>query len=88
MVTSIEYPDRFRVDADTPAGKVTQVYADGRYWIQDARGTNELPESARGQIQGNVQRDIVRVPPIRIEEEPAPGGGAAFRIELPAGPAT
>jgi len=61
VVTSIEYPDRFRVDADTPAGKVTQVYADGRYWIQDARGTNELPESARAQIQGNVQRDIVRV---------------------------
>ncbi|HXT29509.1 MAG TPA: hypothetical protein VN716_09525, partial [Vicinamibacterales bacterium] len=61
VVTSIEYPDRFRVDAETPAGTVTQVYADGRYWIQDARGTNELPESARGQIQGNVQRDIVRV---------------------------
>jgi len=61
VVTSIEYPDRFRVDADTPAGKVTQVYAGGRYWIEDARGTNELPESARGQIQGSVQRDIVRV---------------------------
>jgi zinc protease len=61
VVTSIEYPDRFRVDADTPGGKVTQVYADGRYWIQDARGINELPETARGQIQGNVQRDIVRV---------------------------
>jgi zinc protease len=61
VVTSIEYPDRFRVDADMPGGKVSQVYADGRYWIQDARGTNELPEAARGQIQASVQRDIVRV---------------------------
>jgi zinc protease len=61
VVTSIAYPDRFRVDADMPGGKVTQVYAEGRYWIQDARGTSELPEAARGPIQGNVQRDIVRV---------------------------
>ncbi len=61
VVTSIEYPDRYRVDADMPGGKVAQVYADGRYWIQDARGTSEIPPEARGPIQSNVQRDIVRV---------------------------
>jgi hypothetical protein len=59
VVTSIEYPDRYRVDADAPGGKVSQVYADGRYWIQDDRGTSELPPEARGPIQASVQRDIV-----------------------------
>jgi zinc protease len=61
VVTSIEYPDRFRIDADMPGGKVAQVYADGRYWIQDARGVSELPPEARGPIQASVQRDLVRV---------------------------
>jgi len=61
IVTSIEYPERYRVDADTPGGKVAQVYADGRYWIQDARGVNEMPPAAQGPIQSSVQRDIVRV---------------------------
>ena len=59
VVTSIEYPDRYRVDADAPGGKVSQVYAEGRYWIQDARGTRELPPEARGPIQASIQRDIV-----------------------------
>ena len=61
IVTSIEYPDRYRVDADTPAGKVAQVYADGRYWVQDANGVSEMPPAAQGPIQSSVQRDIVRV---------------------------
>ena len=61
IVTSIEYPDRFRVDADMPTGKVTQVYADGRYWIAEPGGVKEIPPEARGPIQSNVQRDIVRV---------------------------
>ncbi len=61
VVTTIEYPDRYRVDADMPGGKVAQVYADGHYWIQDARGVNELPPDARGPIQSSVQRDLVRV---------------------------
>jgi zinc protease len=59
VVTSIEYPDRYRVDAATPRGKVSQVYADGRYWIQDDKGTSELQPEARGPIQASVQRDIV-----------------------------
>jgi zinc protease len=61
IVTSIEYPDRFRIDADMPGGKVTQVYAGGRFWIEDARGVRELPEEARAQIRGNIERDVVRV---------------------------
>jgi zinc protease len=61
VVTSIEYPDRFRVDARMPGGTVAQVYADGRFWIEDARGVRELPEDARAQIRGSIERDVVRV---------------------------
>ena len=61
ILTSIEYPDRFRVDADMPGGKVTQVYADGRYWIAEADVVKELPPEARRPIQSSVQRDMVRV---------------------------
>jgi zinc protease len=61
ILTSIEYPDRFRVDADMPGGKITQVYADGRYWIAEANVVKEIPPEARGPIQSSVQRDIVRV---------------------------
>jgi hypothetical protein len=59
VVTSIEYPDRYRVDADMPGGKLSQVYADGRFWVQDDRGTRELPPEGRGPIQASIQRDIV-----------------------------
>ena len=61
VVTSIEYPDRFRVDAAMPGGKVAQVYADGRFWIEDARGVRELPEEARAQIRASIERDVLRL---------------------------
>ncbi len=61
MVTSIEYPDRFRVDAEMPDGRVAQVYVDGRFWVIDPGGVKELPPEARGPVQAIVQRDTVRV---------------------------
>jgi zinc protease len=57
----IEYPDRFRLDAETPGGKLAQVYADGRYWVQDASGVKEMPEDGQAPVQSAIQRDIVRV---------------------------
>jgi len=61
VVTSIEYPDRFRIDADMPGGTVVQVFADGRFWIQDASGVRDAPAAARGATEAPIQRDIVRV---------------------------
>src|SRR5262249_5391608 len=61
VVQSIEYPDRYRTDADMPGGKVTQVYADGRYWIVSDGVVKEIPEAARGPLRASVQRDIIRV---------------------------
>jgi len=58
-VTSIQYPDRYRIEADTPAGQLVQVYADGAYWIQDARGVHDAPDAVRAEIRAAVQRDLV-----------------------------
>lgn len=60
-VTSIEYPDHFRVDADLPGGKITQVYSSGRFWIQDQQGVREMPKEAQGPLQASVDRDMIRV---------------------------
>ena len=57
--TSIEYPDRYRVDAETAAGPLVQVYAEGRYWVRDDRGVNEPSPEVRDDIKGSVQRDLV-----------------------------
>jgi zinc protease len=60
-ITSIHYPDRFRVEADTPSGKVVQVFASGRYWIQDPGGVKELTAAESGAIRAAVERDSVSV---------------------------
>ena len=62
FLNQIEYPGRFRVDAETPAGRVTQVFADGKYWIGDAsRGIAELDAEKSAPIRAAVERDVVRV---------------------------
>jgi zinc protease len=58
---SIEYPDRFRLDSDTPGGKLAQVFADGRYWVQDASGAKEMPAEGRAPMQSAIQHDIIRL---------------------------
>ncbi len=74
--TSIEYPDRYRVDAETPGGPLVQVYANGRYWVRDARGVNEPSPDVREDIKGSVQRDLVPLllraaaGKVRVREEP------------------
>ena len=60
VVANIEYPERFRIDADMPGGKIAQVYADGRYWVIDPDGkANEMPEEGRPSIRASVQRDMI-----------------------------
>jgi zinc protease len=61
IVQSIEYPDRFRVDAVMPGGKVSQVYADGRFWVESASGVAEMDPAAAETIRAAVERDMTRV---------------------------
>jgi zinc protease len=58
-VTLIHYPDRYRMEAEGASGRVVQVYADGRYWIEDAHGAREAPTSVRDEMHASVQRDLV-----------------------------
>ncbi len=58
-VTSIEYPDRFRVEAQMDGGPLVQVFARGDYWVQGPRGPGEVTPAKRDEIQRAVQRDIV-----------------------------
>lgn len=61
VVTSIEYPDRFRVDANMPQGKVSQVYANGAYWVEGPDGVRSLNADQAGPIRAAVERDTVRL---------------------------
>lgn len=57
----IEYPSRFRADAEGPGGKVTQVFADGRFWVNDGQAVKELSADEAGPIRAAIDRDIVRL---------------------------
>jgi zinc protease len=62
VVANIEYPERFRIDADMPGGRVAQVYSAGRYWVIDPDGkANEMPEEGRPEIKASIQRDLIAV---------------------------
>ena len=57
--TYVEYPGRFRMDVQTPAGTLTQVFADGTYWIKDPRGVAEPDAPVRDSIRDALQRDTI-----------------------------
>ena len=55
----VRYPGAFRVDSDMPAGRLTQVFDSGTFWVQDARGATVAPPGAAESMRGNVQRDSI-----------------------------
>jgi zinc protease len=57
--TTIRYPGAYRMEAQTPAGRVVQVFNSGKYWIEDGRGPRDAPPVLAEQIRGTVQRDTV-----------------------------
>jgi zinc protease len=60
-VTSIEYPERFRIDATMPQGTVSQVFADGRFWVEGPDGVKEIDPDGAATIRAAVERDMLRV---------------------------
>jgi zinc protease len=94
IVSWIRYPGSFRTDARTPAGPVAQVFQNGEFWVRDARGIRDAPESVADEMRNTVQRDAiglllglldrkvaaVRVPDVQI------GGRAMPAIEVKSGP--
>ena len=55
----VRYPGAFRVDSDMPAGRLTQVFDSGTFWVQDPRGASVAPPGAAESMRGNVQRDSI-----------------------------
>ncbi len=59
--TYIEYPGKFRVEARVPVGEVVQVFADGKGWVKDPNGVQEMPPAALESFQADEKRDLVRL---------------------------
>ena len=57
--TYIAYPDRFRVEAQSPAGALVQVYDAGQAWLRDPNGVREAPPAMRDDFAASVARDLV-----------------------------
>jgi predicted Zn-dependent peptidase/outer membrane lipoprotein-sorting protein len=57
--TYIEYPDRFRVEAQLPVGEVVQVFAGGEVWMRDPSGIHQAPPAMREEFRASVDRDLV-----------------------------
>jgi len=91
-LTTIRYPSSYRVETQTPGGRVVQVFNAGSYWIQDARGTQDAPASVVEQIRGFVQRDTL---PLLLAladgkvtaktSETGAGGTRALEVVIPGG---
>jgi zinc protease len=58
-VVAIAYPDQFRMDADMPGGKVTQVYDRGSYWLQEPKGVADVTAEGGRMIRAGLQRDTI-----------------------------
>jgi zinc protease len=56
--TYIEYPDKFRVDANVAGAEVIQVYNSGQAWQRDPNGVRDAPEPMRQEFTASVRRDM------------------------------
>jgi zinc protease len=57
--TYIAYPDRFRVEAALPTGRLVQVYAGGDAWVRSPSGLTEASSAERERFRAGAGRDII-----------------------------
>ncbi len=83
----VAYPDKFRVEADTPGGRVVQVFAGTDAWIETATGSMNADADARADYQSSAARDLVplllnaldgNVPVTQLPDDAA--GGATVHV--------
>ena len=55
----IAYPDKFRVEADAPGGKLVQVFAGSQAWVETPAGAMDADAEARSDYQLSSARDLV-----------------------------
>jgi zinc protease len=59
VVTYIEYPNKVRVETDTPAGHAVQVFDGSRGWVSSRGGTIDLPRPALAAVETALSRDTI-----------------------------
>jgi hypothetical protein len=57
--TYISYPDRYRVEAALPSGRLVQVYAGGEAWVRGPGGLVEASPAERERFRAGAGRDII-----------------------------
>ena len=55
----VRYPGQFRVDSEMPTGLLVQVFDNGTYWVQDARGSRVMSDEAAESMRQHVVRDHI-----------------------------
>ena len=57
----IEYPNKFRVEANTPAGMLASGYDGIAAWTRDPRGVRSAPPETAAEARSNLKRDVIRL---------------------------
>ena len=57
----IEYPGKFRVEAQTPDGTLVSAFDGNVLWARDPGGVHEAPTNATVEARNNLKRDVIRV---------------------------
>jgi zinc protease len=58
-VTQLAYPNRVRVETRGSRGSVLQVFDGTAAWVRDDRGTREVPERMRSDLETALRRDTI-----------------------------
>jgi len=57
----IEFPNKFRVEANTPAGMLASGYDGTVAWTRDPRGVQNVPPEMAAEARNNLKRDVIRL---------------------------
>jgi outer membrane lipoprotein-sorting protein len=55
----VSYPGKFRVEADTPSGKMVQVFTDSQAWLETPAGTIDADAESRADYKASAARDLI-----------------------------
>jgi hypothetical protein len=59
VTTYLEYPNHVRVEVAAPQGMFVRGYDGGRGWINEPRGTQDVPEAMLQELKNGLRRDTI-----------------------------
>lgn len=60
-ISYIEYPDKFRVEATTPARTLASGFDGKVAWARDPGGVHDVPPEGTTEARNNLKRDVIRL---------------------------